>query len=177
MDNHTLERLEFAKVLNRIASGAMLATGAQAARDLRPTADVEALRTRAGRIAEGVAVFEAGHDFAVERFDDPADLLDRAGIEGAALVPVELQTVAAVLRNARDLQAALKRMADTAPTLAKLSWDLAPEPALLAAIDEAIEPDGTVSDDASPDLRRLRRAIAALEQRLRVRLEALLSSA
>lgn len=177
MDYHTIERLEFGKVLDRIASGAMLAAGVQAVRDLRPTADVEALRTRAGRIAEGVAVFEDGHDFAVERFDDPAALLDRAGIEGAALTPVELQTVAAVLRNARDLQAALKRMADTAPTLAKLSWDLAPEPALLAAIEESIEPDGTVSDDASPDLARLRREMAALEQRIRVRLEALLTNA
>ena len=177
MDTHTLERLEFAKVLDRIAAGAMLALGAEAARALRPTTDLEPIRTRSGRIAEGVGVFETGHDFSVERFDDPAALLDRAGIDGAALAPVELQTVAAILRNARDLQLTFKRVGEAAPSLVKLSYDLAPEPGLLAAIEKAIDPDGRVADDASPDLRRIRHEIGALQDRIRIRLEALLRNA
>lgn len=176
MDTHTLERLEFAKVLDRMAAGAMLAMAAAAVRALRPTTDLETIRTRAERTAEGAALIAAGHDFPLERFDDPAVLLDRAGIEGAALLPTELQTVASILRNARDLQNAFKRTRDDAPALAKLSFDLAPHPVLLEAIDTSIEPDGRVADAASSELRRIRREMETLENRIRQRLEAIINS-
>ena len=177
MDSHTLERLEFGKVLDRIAAGAMLSLGAAAVRALRPTTDLELVRTRSDRIAEGAAILGAGHDFAVERFEDPAAIFDRAAIEDSALAPAELQTVAAVLRNADDLQRTFKRIRDTAPLLAKLSWDLAPKTDLLDAINRAIQPDGTVADDASPDLRRIRRALGEIQDRIRLRLEALVQNA
>jgi DNA mismatch repair protein MutS2 len=177
MDAHTLERLEYGKVLDRIAAGAMLSLGGAAARALRPTTDLELVRTRSERMAEGAAILSAGHDFAVERFEDPAAIFDRAAIEGSALAPAELQTVAAVLRNAEDLQKTFKRLRETAPVLAKLSWDLAPNNDLLAAINRAIQPDGTVADDASPDLRRIRRALGELQDRIRLRLEALVRNA
>lgn len=176
MDNHTLERLEFSKVLDRIAAGAMLPLGAQAVRALCPTADLGTVRTRAARLADGAALLADGHDFGVERFDDPWTLLDRAGIQDAALSGGELQTVATILRNAHDLQKILKRHAEAAPALAKLAFDLAPNPWLLGAIEQTIEPDGTVADGASPELRRVRREMAALEQRIRQRLDALLQN-
>ena len=117
MDQHTLERLEFGKVLERIAAGAMLAMGAAAVRALAPTGDLNVIRTRSDRTGEGAAVLQHGEDFAVERFEDPQNLLDRAAIEDSALAPTELQTVAAILRNARDLQKVFKRLRETAPTL------------------------------------------------------------
>ena len=177
MDEHTLARLEFAKVLDRIAAGAMLSMGAAAARDMRPMTDLALIRTRSERIAEGAAALAGGNDFAVERFDDPQAAFDRAAIADSALAPAELQTIAAILRNARDLQKVFKRLRDVAPSLAKLSYDLAPAPELLDAIEKAILPDGTVSDDASPDLRRIRRELKKLQDRLRHRLEALLQNA
>jgi len=171
MDAYTLVRLEYPKVLERIAARAILAQGAAAARALVPTDDADVLRTRADRIAEGIGLLEAGHDFGVERFEDPEGLLGRAAIEGAALLPAEFQTVAAVLRNARDLQKVLRTYRDAAPLLLKLAADLAPEPGLLAAIEKTIQPDGTVADDASPDLRRIRGAMHAVQARIRDRLE------
>ncbi|MBM4017340.1 MAG: endonuclease MutS2 [Planctomycetes bacterium] len=177
MDAHTLERLEFGKVLDRIAAGCMLGLGAAAARALVPLTDREAIRTRADRIGEAMAILAAGHDFSVERFEDPAALFDRAAIEDSALAPAELGTVAAVLRNARDLQRTFKRLRGEAPSLWKLSMDLAPEPDLLAAIEKALAPDGTVADDASGDLSRIRREVRELQDRIRRRLERLLQNA
>ena len=71
MDEHALERLEYGKVLDRIASRCMLAMGAAAVRSLRPTSDAEEIRTRAERVAEAAGLVRDGHDFAVERFEDP----------------------------------------------------------------------------------------------------------
>lgn len=177
MDARTLERLEFGKVLDRIAAGCMIPLGADAVRALEPTADLEQVRTRSGRIAEGAAILEAGGDFGLERFEDPRGVLDRAAIEDSALAPAELQTVAAILRNARDLQKVLRRRRDAAPSLWKLAFDLTPQPELLEAIERAIQPDGAVADDAGPDLKRIRRERRNLQDRIRTRLEALIRSA
>ena len=177
MNAHTLERLEFGKVLDRIAAGCMLPLGAAAVRALAPLTDAEGIRTRADRIGEAVAILDQGHDFAVERFEDPGPILERAAIEDSALTAPELQTVASVLRNARDVQRTFKRLRDTAPSLWKLSMDLAPEPDLLAAIERAIQPDGSVADDASEELRRIRRQVRDLQARIRKRLETLLQKA
>jgi DNA mismatch repair protein MutS2 len=177
MDARTLERLEFRKVLDRIAGGCMISLGAGAVRALEPTADLEQVRTRSGRIAEGAAILDGGGDFGLERFDDPRGVLDRAAIEDSALAPAELQTVAVILRNARDLQNVLRRRRDAAPSLWKLAFDLAPQPELLAAIERAIQPDGSVADDASPDLKEIRRERRRLQDRIRTRLEALIQNA
>jgi DNA mismatch repair protein MutS2 len=176
MQTHTLQRLEFSKVLDRIAAGAMLPMGAAAVRSLEPSEDLNLIRTRGDRIREGAAVLAAREDFAVERFEDPQNLLDRAAIEDSALAPAELQTVSAILRNARDLQRVFKKMRDAATSLIKLSLDLAPEPDLLAAIEKAILPDGTVSDDASPELRQIRRNLRDCQERIRRKLELLAQS-
>jgi DNA mismatch repair protein MutS2 len=177
MNAHTLERLEFGKVLDRIAAGCMLPLGAAAVRALAPLTDAEGIRTRADRIGEAAAILDQGHDFAVERFEDPGPILERAAIEDSALTAPDLQTVASVLRNARDLQRTFKRLRDAAPSLWKLSMDLAPEPDLLAAIERAIQPDGTVADGASEELRRIRRQVRDLQARIRKRLETLLQKA
>jgi DNA mismatch repair protein MutS2 len=143
----------------------------------RPTTDRGLIETRARRIGDAMAVLDAGGAFGVEPFEDPADLLARAAIEDAALAPADLQTVATILRNARDLQKTFHGAREAAPSLWKLAADLAPEPALLKAIEEAIEPDGTVADRASPDLARIRRAMHDVQERVRLRLEKMVRQA
>ncbi len=177
MNAHTRERLEFGKVLDRIAARARTAPGQEAARALEPTSDPEAIRTRADRTADAMAVLELGRDFAVERFENPADILERAAIEDAMLAPLELRTVATVLRNAEDLQKVFRRLRADAPTLWKLSLDLVPAPELRDAIEAAIEPDGTVADRASVELRRVRVEMRKVEDRIRSRLEAMVENA
>jgi len=177
MDDHTLERLEFGKVLERIAGRARLGLGADAARRLRPAPDAAAVETQSARIGDAMAALDRDLAFAVEPFEDPADPLARAAIEDAALAPADLQTVATILRNARDLQKTFHGAREAAPSLWKLAADLAPEPALLRAIEEAIEPDGTVADGASADLARIRRAMRDVQERVRLRLEKMVQQA
>jgi len=177
MDAHTLERLEFGKVLERIAARTRLALGADAARAIRPTTDRATIETRAMRISEAADALEQDLAFAVEPFDDPSDGLARAAIEDAALAPADLQTVATILRNARDLQKTFHGPRERMPALRKLAADLAPEPDILKAIEDAIEPDGTVADRASPDLARIRRQMHAVQERIRERLEKMVQGA
>jgi DNA mismatch repair protein MutS2 len=108
---------------------------------------------------------------------DPIDLLNKSRIEGAALEAEELRDV---LNLADDisgwallLQLPPERIQDRIPALKAMSApllisDLRP---LVASLRMKILPDGTLTDDASPELRRIRREMErqqrAIEESLR----------
>jgi DNA mismatch repair protein MutS2 len=119
---------------------------------------------------------------------DPTTQLDKARIDGAALEALEILNLlnvaerVAAWRNlftsaeatrANGLASATSIAALTAPLL---DYDLAN---LLRALRGKIEPDGSLSDEASPELRRIRRAMErqhrAIEESLRRSLRSLAS--
>ena len=108
---------------------------------------------------------------------DPTALLDEARVEGAALEGLEILRLLAVIERI----AAWASLMEANRTSNRFSWpgiaalsatlletDLAP---LLRTLRGKIEPDGNLSDDASPELRRIRRAMErqhrAIEESLR----------
>nr|WP_246409004.1 Smr/MutS family protein [Granulicella aggregans] len=130
----------------------------------------------------------AGGTFDFNGLFDPTTQLDKARIEGAALESLEILNLlnvaerVAAWRNlftsaeatrANGLASATSIAALTAPLL---DHDLAN---LLRALRGKIEPDGSLSDDASPELRRIRRAMErqhrAIEDSLRRSLRSLAS--
>jgi DNA mismatch repair protein MutS2 len=128
------------------------------------------------------ALREAREAFRLRELDTPLPLdgirdvrrsLDRLARHGALEGP-ELRAIASTLGAARALRRFLSRNRETAPTLhATCSTD----PTLDDLQDEltrAIEPDGTLSDSASPELGRLRTEVANLRARIVGRLEQLL---
>lgn len=124
------------------------------------------------------AFYESGASFDFHGLFDPTDLLDEARIEGSALEPLEILALVTVV----DRIAAWNRwifptgvgpMQSTAPGLTRLStplreFDLT---SLLRQLNGKIEPDGSLSDEASSELHRIRRAIErqhrAIEESLR----------
>lgn len=108
---------------------------------------------------------------------DPSDVLAKARIEGAALEADEIRKVldlagdisswAALMRTTPDaLHGKIPEL--TALSAELLGSDLRP---LVDAMREKILPDGTLADDASPELRRIRREMErqqrAIEDSLR----------
>jgi DNA mismatch repair protein MutS2 len=130
----------------------------------------------------------AGGTFDFNGLFDPTTLLDKARIDGAALESLEILNLlnvaehVAAWRNlftsaeatrANGLASATSIAALTAPLL---DHDLAN---LLRALRGKIEPDGSLSNEASPELRRIRRAMErqhrAIEDSLRRSLRSLAS--
>jgi DNA mismatch repair protein MutS2 len=120
---------------------------------------------------------ERGGTFTFQGLFDPTGLLEKARIEGAALEGLEIASLLTVAervagwRNLVDPGAGQERQ--NWPRVEELSrgllgYDLAP---LLRTLRGKIEPDGGLSDDASPELRRIRRALErqhrAIEESLR----------
>ncbi len=96
------------------------------------------------------------------RFDglpDPGEALARLRIEGAALEPKQIQGLAELLDRAADIRGILLAAAPRFPKLAARAAAMGDFRGLLKALEGKILPDGTVADDASPELARLRRDI------------------
>jgi DNA mismatch repair protein MutS2 len=117
----------------------------------------------------------AGGNFDFHGIFDVTDLLDKARIDGAALEGLEIRTL---MGHAERVQAWRDRFAapairDQWPGVAALSAPLLAHNLedLLRFLSGKIEPDGGLSDNASPELSRIRRSMAqqhrAIESSLR----------
>jgi DNA mismatch repair protein MutS2 len=93
---------------------------------------------------------------------DPTQLAAKAQIAGAALEAAELQAVARLANDVAAWQALLReppaRLVGKLPGLSTLSSELTTSLRPLAeSIERTIQPDGSLADDASPELNRIRR--------------------
>ena len=178
--------LDWPRLRAHIAAGASSPLGRAWTLALDPTSDLTWIDQQQQRTAEIRAFLTGGGSFDFNGLFDPTTLLDKARIDGAALEALEILSLlnitehVAAWRNlfatseatrANGLASATSIAALTAPLL---DYDLAP---LLRALRGKIEPDGSLSDDASPELRRIRRAMErqhrAIEESLRRSLRSL----
>lgn len=165
-----LDELEFGKVLDLIAPLALTERAAEAVRMLRPMLDPHAIESAHAAIAEILAVRSRGDDLPLERTDDPQRLLHRATIAGAYLTATELLAIVELLGVSRRMRHFLTEHRDEFPHLAGIAESLVDLRLLERHIRDAIDPTGAVRDDASPQLQRIRSAIADVSGRLRSKL-------
>ena len=176
--------LEWARLREHIAGHAASPLGREWVQALEPCADAEWIDAQQQRTAEVRAFLTGGGSFDFHGLFDPTELLDKARLEGAALEGTEINALLHIIERLAGWRALLKSDAGrnrSWPGILALSapvaeHDFAP---LLAALRGKIDPDGSLSDDASPELRRIRRAMERqhreIEESLRKSLRALAS--
>ena len=169
MNTHALAVLEFPRVLDVVADRASSSLGAVAVRALRPRVDREWLAAELGRVQAMRAVLSAEGGWSPEPIPDARQAMARLRLDGATLDGAQLSSIAMLLRSSRRTQSALRD--PRGPAMAK-AYLLPFAVRLIAAqrdeeaIDRAIDGDGTVRDDASPALRRLRRELMGAQGEL-----------
>ncbi len=145
---------------------------------LEPSSDQTWVEQQHVRTEELRAMLAAGGSFDFRGLFDPTSLLDEARIEGAALEPLEILALTEVAERVSAWRNLLDPASPAAPrfhwpSIRDLSEPLLPHDlaGLLRLLRGKIEPDGSLSDDASPELRRIRRAAErqhrAIEESLR----------
>lgn len=106
---------------------------------------------------------------------DIRDHLRRARV-GSALSGDELLAVGACLRGMRRARAAIDSChPDDYPLLTGLAGRLGDHRAIEDLIEASIAPDGSVVDDASPELRRLRTRVGVLRTRIEMTMRSFLA--
>lgn len=169
MNAHALGILEFSRLLAHVAGRASSAPGAAAVRALVPRTDrswIEAEHARVGAVRSLVA---SDLGWPAEPISELAEPLKRLRIEGLTWSALELLQGAVLLRSSRRMREALRdprRPAITLAYLAPFAEALVDLRAREEAIARAIGDDGTVRDDASPTLRRVRKELRQTEGEL-----------
>jgi DNA mismatch repair protein MutS2 len=144
---------------------------------LEPSADHAWIEMQQQRTDEWRRFLLRGGSFDFHGLFDPTTLLEKARIDGSALEGLEIRDLLEVAERVN----AWRNLLANAPSEAQRQWPgivALSEPVLgydlanlLRMLRGKIEPDGSLSDDASPELRRIRRAMErqhrAIEESLR----------
>ena len=169
--------LEWPRLRETIAGRSFSPLGRAWVMALEPSSDAAWIDTQHERTQEIRDFYNAGGSFDFHGLFNPVELLDKARIEGSALEPLEILALITVVERIAAWRGLLVPTAGSQPrdwpaivalSLPVRDSDLTP---LLRKLRGKIEPDGSLSDDASPELRRIRRAMEqqhrAIEESLR----------
>jgi DNA mismatch repair protein MutS2 len=154
--------LEWEPLLALVAGFAASPVGRQAILDLTPSTDETWIRRQHDLTAELRLILIEQVSIPCGGLFDPTQLAAKAQIPGAALEATELQAIARLANDVAAWQALLQsppaRLAGKLPGLLERSSALTQSLKPLAeTIERTIQPDGTLADNASPELNRIRR--------------------
>jgi DNA mismatch repair protein MutS2 len=177
MSRTAQEVLEFDKLRELLRLRTTCAPGRRAVDALEFCTDRAALELAFALIREAREWLRSGRELGFGALADPAAWLARLEAPGAVLEPGEFLDAGSLLETAGWLRQQFREDALKFPLLAARAASLGDFRELLAAIRRCILPNGEISDDASPPLRRIRASITqtreaiqkALKQILRAR--------
>jgi DNA mismatch repair protein MutS2 len=162
VQNADFVALEWEPLLALVSGFAASSVGREAILCLRPSTDEEWI-TRQHRLTGEVRLM-LGEQVSISLggIYDPTQHVAKARIPEAALEANELQAIARLANDVAAWQALLQsppaRLVGKLPGLSELSAGLTQSLRPLAeSIERKVQPDGTLADDASPELGRIRR--------------------
>ena len=154
--------LEWNPLLALVAGFAASSVGREAILSLQPSTDEAWITHRHQLTGEVRLLIEEQISIPLGGLFDPTQLADKARIPEVALEAVELQAIARLAHDIASWQSLLReppaRVIGHLPGLSEISINLSGSLRPLAeSIERKIQPDGTLADDASPELGRIRR--------------------
>ncbi|WP_390404964.1 endonuclease MutS2 [Lacticaseibacillus jixiensis] len=172
MNTKILTTLEYGKIRAVLQGLVNTAAGSELVAKLAPSSDATQVQQALDETADGASILRLAGGIPVPQLENSHPALRRVDI-GAVLNGRELaglgrvlKTVSAVDKFLNDLQdrLELRRVYDLQQQLTSL-------PALERRLTIAIDEDGSVTDEASPELHGIRQAIRRLEGEIRGRME------
>ncbi len=172
-ESDTLDTLEFAAVLDRVARYAAGPLAAARVKARRPSIDAGAIGDALRTVDQAATLVRSGEGLTIDAAPDANSVLKRLQLDGSVLEATELVPVRRLLAVARSAAAELRRVRDQAPRVAALLQPL-PDTSLARKLDVTVDHDGRLLDSASPALASARKAVHQARGGLIKKLESLL---
>src|SRR3989442_14412794 len=167
--------LEFDALRALVRRGVQTDTGRERIDRLGPLSDIDELQGELGGVAEMIELRRRGARLSFDAITDPTDSISRLKIEGTALEPIAILSLARLCERAMDARGAILAERDTCPTLFEIVAALPGELKSLAGrLTKKILPSGELKDRASPQLATIRHDIAHTRSRITRSLENLM---
>jgi len=174
----TTRVLEWPRLLEALAGHARSTMGAASCRVLELAIDLADAQRRQQETTEMRQLQECGEALSTLAFPDIRDPI-RRGRKGAVLEVHELRDCLLVLESLEESGRFVSRHQHDAPALASIAHPLLSVGELRpvkTALDEAIHPDGSIKESATPELRRLTHQAHVLKQQMRHQVDQILHS-
>jgi len=160
--NADFAALEWQPLLTLVSTYASSSVGRESILALVPSTDESWITTEHALTAELRLLLDEQISIPLGGLFDPTQLAAKAQIPEAALEPEEFQSIAHLAHDIANWQSLLQqppaRLTGKLPGLTELSASLTLNLKPLAeSIERKFLPDGTLADDASPELNRIRR--------------------
>lgn len=168
-----LDQLQFERALELVARHAVNPMAAARVRSRRPAADLEALKESLAAVEEIRRILARDDPFRPEPVPELGRVIERLGVEGSVLEGLDLAELLRALAAMRLVAREIDRVGAQAPRLAAMAVELPPR-SLDRALERAVDPDGRLKDDASPQLKRARTRTRETRDRLIALLESVM---
>lgn len=176
MRERDLLALEFDKVLHLLAGCALSSAGHEACLALSPQTAQAVAEAESERTWQFFRLLEKHLSIPIRQFPDIRSSLEWAGHIGAALEGQKLLHILDVISLSRALATFFRRQASDYAQLRDLPETLLAFPVLEDTLRRCLDESGQLKDDASPELRSLRRRLRALSEEIEQRLHNVLRS-
>jgi DNA mismatch repair protein MutS2 len=150
------ELLEFNSLKDIVSRFTTCAPGRRFIEALAPQQDATRLSAEFALVNEAMGYLRAGSELGFGSLADPETWLPRLGILESVLSSADLLGASSLMEAASAVRQTFKEDAARHPLLSERAAALADFRHLSTAIRRAVMPNGEISDDASPQLRRIR---------------------
>lgn len=166
--------MEFDHIIEQLTEYCMSSVGKSIAGGLTPCCRMEEIRERLAETSEAQQIILTKGQLPMGPIHEVAEYAKRAEL-GGVLDPIHLLRIGDTLRTCSRIKNFLKSSEQT-PILQSLSDQLTSLRSVEEEIEMAILSEEEISDNASPELRRIRRSIATLKEQIRSKLQSMVSS-
>jgi DNA mismatch repair protein MutS2 len=166
--------LEFDKTLEDIAGFCVSDTGRQRLRNSVPISEIDKLREILHQVRDMREIYLAEGGMPICAYTDIRVLLKKIEPEMSFLEVKELQEVQGFLELVTDLHTFHKKLGERFQSLQLITKSLIPLDQVLSQLRFTIEPSGRIYDNASKELKAIRKDIHSVDQDIHQRLERIL---
>nr|WP_262906414.1 DNA mismatch repair protein MutS [Tenacibaculum dicentrarchi] len=159
ISDKTLQDLEFTTVLEQVAAHCITNLGKEKTLEIQPITNKRKLFFELNLVNEYLASFENENRLPNHFFEDITQETSRLAIENSFLETEAFLRVATVTETVNEQKKFLKKFQTYYPTLFSLSDKIQFTTFISDSIKEIITAHGTVSDNASPVLKQIRKEI------------------
>ena len=176
MKERTLRVLEFTRIRELLAEGALTPTGAEKCRQLEPADELTAVQALQAETEEATVILQYAGGHPMIAFPDvkPALVICE---KGGSLSAGMLLNVAELLRASRAAQDALVTERENTPLLRAKAEGLFVSRSIEKDITDAIISEDEIADRASSELMNIRRHLRGAQDRIRDKLNQMIHSA
>jgi DNA mismatch repair protein MutS2 len=170
IEDKVLSKLDFPKVLSRLAEYCILPRAKELAEELTPKVGWESVRLGLQETDEGKYLLRGNPLFSVRGAKEIRPYLERC-LRGGIIHGEELLEIRDTLVVGRKLKQYFQESQQEFPGLWEITLPIEPQKGLEDEIFRCIAEDGKVADNASSELAEFRRSINRLQNRIRESLE------